>query len=406
MLLRSHKALKILKETVKQMLKKESSISSPKFELLTWLRGIAAFFVIVNHAVFAAKEQYSPLDSERYLQPLAFFDLGSFAVYLFFVLSGCTLTLNYANKINSVADLVAFYAKRFFRIWPAYLVSLLVFLVFREVFQVFYQGRPDTWIAPPFLMDYSLMDIVQYLSLTFNIEGNQLLFNCVYWSLPVEFQYYLMLPLALVLMRNRISNILVPLVIGSILYFLYPLKIIPLERSELLKMGFSFFGGVLLAKTYHYVPFKISAYVSYALFAAVVLAGGAIVNHLFKIPEFLPFVSDVQNFFGLCAIFTVALALVTTASNTTSRLARFLNLYGEISYSIYLFHMIFVGLAVLAIINLGIHGYFAKFIFVLMFALLGSYWLSLFTFKWVETPSILWGANLVKWFKSTPPKRG
>jgi peptidoglycan/LPS O-acetylase OafA/YrhL len=374
-------------------------MSSQKFELLTWLRGIAAFFVIVNHTALAAKEKYSLLDGEPYLQPFAFFDLGTFAVYLFFVLSGCTLTLNYANKINNAAHFASFYIKRFFRIWPAYVASIAIYLLFREFFQVFYLADPNAWVAPPFLVDYSFANVLQYLSLTFNISGPQRLFNCVYWSLPVEFQYYLMLPFALILMRNRFLNIAVPLIIGVALYFLYPLKIIPIDRIELLKMGFSFFGGVLLAKTYHYAPLKISTYISYILFGMVIVVCGAVVNNLVKIPEAIPFVSDVQNFFGLCALFTVALALVTHPPTITTRLARFLTLYGEISYSVYLFHMIFVGLAVILVVNFAVHAYLAQFFFILIFSLLGSYWLSLFTFKWIERPSVSLGAKLANSLK-------
>lgn len=382
------------------MLKKDAPVSDQKFELLTWLRGIAAFLVIVNHAILSASEQYSLMDEESYLQPLAFLNLGMFAVYLFFVLSGCTLTLNYANKIHNATDFVCFYIKRIFRIWPAFAVSMVAYLAFIELFKQIYHFERNAWIAL-FLNDYSFVNVLQYLSLTFNITGPHGLFNGPYWSLPVEFQYYLMLPFALILMRNHLLNITVPLVIGAALYFLYPLKIFHLDRIELLKMGFAFFGGVLLAKTYRYVPFRVPFNLSLTAFFLIVCICGAIVNNIIKIPEAIPFVSDVQNFWGLCALFVVAVALVTQLPAGSSSITRFLTHYGEISYSIYLFHMIFTGLAVVFIIDFAVHAYFAKFMFILMFTLIGSYLLSLVTFKWIEKPSIKWGAKVVKNLKES-----
>lgn len=104
-------------------------------DILTWLRAIAAFFVVVSHSLRTAEVSYFPGDSEVFFLPLNIVDLGTFGVTLFFALSGCTLYISNSDKIESFKSLPSFYIKRFFRIWPIFFVSLLVYILFIEFFR-------------------------------------------------------------------------------------------------------------------------------------------------------------------------------------------------------------------------------------------------------------------------------
>ena len=101
----------------------------PHIQQLTWLRGVAALFVIISHVLRATEVKYSEADNISTNFILSFLDLGNFGVVLFFTLSGTTLYLSNAKKIYG-ANLFFFYIKRFFRVWPAFFVSLILYIIF------------------------------------------------------------------------------------------------------------------------------------------------------------------------------------------------------------------------------------------------------------------------------------
>ena len=364
-------------------------------QTLTWLRAVAAFLVVVAHTMRASEVQYSPDDVVSYFLPLNILDLGPFAVYLFFALSGCTLYISNNNKIHSLKDFGPFYIKRFMRIWPTFAVSLLVYLVFIEIFRHFYISDKSLWIAD-FLNDYTLGNIFQYLSLTFNITGPSDLFAGPYWTLPVEFQYYLLLPFVLLLMSAKRFELLPPLIVGCVLYFLYEESVFQFDRDEFFKMGFSFFGGVMIAQYHKGAMYRLPFCLSIVAFLFVILIAGTIRLDIISIPSNIPFISEKWNLYGVLALLSVYLAVFSRSPKKTNKFLVFLQSYGEVSYSIYLFHMIFVGIATLLVVNYEIYGDSAKLFFIFFFSIISSYMFSIFTYRFVELPSIKIGRKYAR----------
>ena len=105
-----------------------------KLDSLTWLRGAAAFFVIVNHAILASRTQYTSEHEAPFLVPFDFLNLGLFAVYLFFALSGCTLTISHGNKVHSFSDFIFIYTVYFsiFQCLKQFCFELSLFLSFDD----------------------------------------------------------------------------------------------------------------------------------------------------------------------------------------------------------------------------------------------------------------------------------
>lgn len=365
---------------------------------LTWLRAFAAFVVVVTHSVRATNAVYATQDEASHFLPANLLDIGSFGVYLFFALSGCTLYLSNQANLHSITRISDFYVKRFFRIWPAFAFSLIVYLGFIEIFRAFYTAGSTLWIGQ-FLNEYSLLNIAQYLTLTFNLTGPADLFQGPYWSLPVEFQYYLLLPFAILLIRNNLISLLVPVVFGGVLYLLYRGNWIPLDSNQIFKMGFSFFGGVLIAQLYQLKKILIPSKLALAIFATLVLFVGLVRNDIISIPSQLPLISDKWNFYGICAILCVFLAINMEPITVKNKFTKLLHRYGEISYSIYLFHMLFVGIAVLLIINIPVYGNYQKLALTLVISIFGSYGFSLLTYKYIEQPSIHLGRRLGNRYK-------
>lgn len=371
----------------------EYSNKSPHLENLTWLRAIAAFFVVVSHSIRTAEVQYAPQDEKSYFLPLNLLDLGSFGVCLFFALSGCALYLSNKDILRSFSNFFNFYLKRFMRIWPTFAFSMILYLIFIEIFKIGYIGNSKFWVAQ-FLNEYSPAVIFRYLSLTFNITGPSNIFVGIYWSLPVEFEYYLILPFAVLCMSSRLKSIFVPIVTSAVLYGFYKYKVIPFNRDEIFHLGFTFFSGVLLAYLYNNIKSRLSAAFGVTIFIALVFLAGLIVTGLLAIPADVPFLQDKLNCYGILAIFSVAIALFSRTPAMPGVIHSFLNEYGEISYSIYLFHMIFIGISAIAITRLEIYGNIQKLGFILGFTFLFSFIFSRLTYKYIELPSINMGKKL------------
>lgn len=367
---------------------------------LTWLRACAAFFVVVHHCFYTAGATYAAQDVPAYFTPLNFLDLGTFAVYLFFALSGCALTLGYRNAFNSPAAIGAFYVQRWMRIWPVFAVSVGLYLLYREVFKVYYTADLSFWVGQ-LARDFDPVTLVNYLSLTFNITGPRGVLIGAYWSLPVEFQYYLLLPFALLLMRKKPWGYFIPLALGAILYAVYSKKLHFYADTSFFNRAFVFFGGVLAAYLYPEVQRRIPWAISLIGFCVLVLILGLVRHKFVDLPQNIFFISDEGNFDGVCAIAMVALGLFTRVPERVPRLFNFVEHYGKISYSIYLFHYIFISAAALAVIHWHIYGGYQKFFFVVCIALVGSYVFASFTYRWIEKPGIALGR---RWAKSIAPK--
>lgn len=145
---------------------------------LDGLRGIAVLIVIASHGSNAG----------LHLLPWSMGGTGKSGVYLFFVLSAFLLTRLMLERVGQgtapATRLWADYAfRRVTRIWPLYLVVLVLSLVLT---QLGWNG----W-------HYSPMDLASFRDHLLLRRGDSVL-----WSIPVEFKFYLVLPLLVFAMRG------------------------------------------------------------------------------------------------------------------------------------------------------------------------------------------------------------
>jgi peptidoglycan/LPS O-acetylase OafA/YrhL len=148
---------------------------------LDGVRAIAAMLVVTLHLNEATGVPWN-LDQNPLTTALA--DFGRTGVDLFFVLSGFLLFLPYAKALLFQDGLPAartFYLRRIFRIWPGYYFSLIVMILWygRQYLQ------PDHWKR-------------LFLFLTFFMDSSHQTFqqlNGPFWTLAIEWQFYLLLPL-------------------------------------------------------------------------------------------------------------------------------------------------------------------------------------------------------------------
>lgn len=171
---------------------------------LTFPRFILALMVVIFHY---GKEAF-PFGPEDY-GLTKFVSYSNLAVSFFFFLSGFILIYNYWNKKVNVKE---FYLKRIARIYPIYIVTLLIVAVLSIIYStVDYEGTTNL--------------LFHTLGLQAWIPGTELYFNFPAWSISVEFFFYLLFPFLLLVLKRLSIQTRTLLILGiycfSTLQFYY-----------------------------------------------------------------------------------------------------------------------------------------------------------------------------------------
>ena len=171
---------------------------------------------------------------------------GRFGVELFFVLSGFILALPFARRAfadQPRPDLRAYYLRRVTRLEPPYLVSLLLcFLLVAHETGAFAALLPHLFAS--MLYGHSL------------VYGRGSVLNPVTWSLEVEIQFYLLVPLLVQVFAIRRVPVrralLVAAILGMALVAQYYVDVpdFPRLRRTLVNYLHFFLAGFLLADWY------------------------------------------------------------------------------------------------------------------------------------------------------------
>lgn len=359
---------------------------------LTWVRGVAAFLVVVSHTFRASQSVYSHIDVKAESIIFRFLDLGDFGVSLFFSLSGCALYLS-SGQMAISSGVREFYVKRIARIWPAFFVSILIYLVLSIFFKMYYSQPRGLWIE--FLLkEWSIADLISYLTLTSDLFGPMYTFNNVYWSMPIEFQFYLIFPLLLWL--HRVAGLSGVIFVSFALYIIGWLKITPIADHRFFTMAYMFIGGMLCAHYYSAFKFKFSPRTSLLILIGLLFLVSAMRNNLLPLLPF-PILNDKFTWYGCAAIASILVLLKTEGDLIgPGPLHRFLMHYGNISYSTYLYHNVFIAISVLLVIGYDITN-LHKLSFIFFVTAIGTYLLASISYEYVEKP---WIYRAKIWAKS------
>ena len=180
----------------------KSLTSSKRVVELDGLRGVAVLLVLVNHF------------NKTWLPG------GFVGVDIFFVLSGYVVTLSVFKRrlLNSGNTIIEFYKRRFLRILPALIVCILVTTLFSVLF------IPKAWLSQS-------IETTGIWSIIGGSNIAQIVTNDGYfapssefnpythtWSLGIEEQFYLLIPILLIALRpKKIAFIVGLLSIGSLI---------------------------------------------------------------------------------------------------------------------------------------------------------------------------------------------
>ena len=163
------------------------------FKILDGLRGIAALYVVFNHArgnLFIGGEKYAQLKKianwsiyeKIFFSALRLTSLGREFVILFFILSGFSI----AYSLSAGKSKKIFYLRRIIRIYPPYIFALAwAFVVFG-----FLQN-----LVPKALSSGSKSVFSSFTSTALNflyIDNGSLIIQ--FWSLKYEVIFYILIP--------------------------------------------------------------------------------------------------------------------------------------------------------------------------------------------------------------------
>jgi peptidoglycan/LPS O-acetylase OafA/YrhL len=291
------------------------------YRILDSYRFIAASLICVYHF---NKENILGLSSLS----LAFENIR-LMVDFFFILSGFVIARNYLHLINDAGDYRRYMLRRFIRLYPLHLLTLLVSLA--GAIMLGHKGltagmHPDT---------FSLKALIANLTLTHSFGFTQAgSFNIPSWSISAEIFVYALFPLFALLVTRLPALVNAALVIGYVAATIiireqYGLRDWTLTWYDfgVLRAVPTFFTGVLIAHLLMTVWKKFTPSIWWA-HAAFLLAFPSM--HL-----------DARDEWALIAFALVVLFAAAAEQNGAKSLLqrrRFLHL-GEASYGLYMWHM-------------------------------------------------------------------
>jgi peptidoglycan/LPS O-acetylase OafA/YrhL len=177
-----------------------------KIDALVGLRGYLALWVVVEHTLWACGTSHTLAAEAPSFGHIAL--SGGVAVRVFMILSGFLVARQLLNHRRPVAD---FLVRRIFRIYPAYVLALAVAVPLLGQFQ-------QAWAGLPFPSSHSAIDLrlAEYslAHLGHELRLHLLLLHGVAagdgpysilgpaWSLSVDWQFYLLAPVVLALVRR------------------------------------------------------------------------------------------------------------------------------------------------------------------------------------------------------------
>lgn len=282
------------------------------------LRGIAILMVV---AVHAAQIVFHP---GLYA---SFFSRGAYGVQLFFIVSSLTLFLSYEQRKKVDGKNVAkfFFIRRFFRIAPAFYIAICLYVIAFFLKNYILLGYPGFLDLPQLLLFISFLGVLYPPSMYILPFGG--------WTVQVEMFFYTLIP-ALFKILSTTKKAILFFIFSWLGYYLaeqillqsslrdHVSLLLPLAQIPVFAIGIILF---------HIMKNKKNTIGNPYFFSFMLVVCTALVLYLTKVSTLIPEPLAFSLFFG---------GLVLLMSNSYIPLLqnKVTAFFGEISYSLYLFH--------------------------------------------------------------------
>jgi exopolysaccharide production protein ExoZ len=345
---------------------------------LDYLRGLCAVLVMLYHYRF---EFYGEYPASDFLSRM-----GIYAVGMFFILSGVSLTVTYKSRFNSIPDVIEFFVRRFFRLSPLYsfLIFLTLFIGYLEA-----QSAGTQWGRP------RVIEILGNCLLLFGLFRQPYLLGGG-WSLGVEVVYYLMFPI--VLWLNRASRSLTSFLIcgAFVVSSIISWRLLS-ARISLVDQWNSYINPVINVPLF-LAGVMLGLYVdqlrNIRMLGISLVLGICIFTLYPSGRDFITLVTGINRLVFSVGAILVVVGAMTPMWHVPKLLHVVLNWLGGITYSLYLIHLIVLGYVIRiftdSIVASGVQ--FALSVVVSLF-------LSVLTLRFVERPGQDYGNVFLRFLR-------
>ncbi len=186
---------------------------SERYPALDALRGLAAATVVLHHFLVVSPEWWDESYHSDFwvlkYTPLHVFWAGPEAVMLFFVLSGFVLSLPFYRGRVSVKR---FLTRRVFRIYPAYVVAVLLAVALAATISRHGISSLSGWFNLVWIAPVSAADVVRAVLLIDVFDPIRM--DPPFWSLVHEMRISLLFPILMIVVRRERWWVVLPFAAG------------------------------------------------------------------------------------------------------------------------------------------------------------------------------------------------
>jgi exopolysaccharide production protein ExoZ len=267
----------------------DDMLKDDKIVSIQYLRGLAALGVVLCH--------YGS-DIKSYPKLSRLFSSGQLGVHVFFLISGFIIVYSLIKSDYKTNQFFKFLLKRSIRIDPAYIVVIVLTILLFKILSYMPSFKGDRIPFLPGQFFAHIFYIVPFTKYSF--------YNHVFWTLSVEFQFYLLV---------------------GILYFLFDK---PLYRT-----GFLILFGLTC-----FIPFSIGYYLVFN-YAPIFALGISLVG-FYRNRNWLNIILPILLLCLIAYKFGITIFILLTICSiailSIKIFIRSLSFLGNISYSLYLIH--------------------------------------------------------------------
>lgn len=283
--------------------------NSTYLPIINLLRGVAALFVVLFHFVYTTTGYVDDGIIKT------FFSYGHLGVTIFFVISGIVIPLSMIKYNYQYEDFYLFFKRRIIRVELPFLASIFFAILYLFLRNYIPSSSTDNLLPTISNIIYNIFYLVPFVN-----EASWI--NSVYWTLAIEFQYYLLLAL------------LFPFLSHKIFFYRFTFYIFIFVSSYFINFQIFLWLPVFMVG------------ISYTLYLTNVIS--KIEISLIYLMSF--FLMSIHQSLEIQITTISTILIIHFFKNCSSRISTF---FGNISYSLYLTHSI----TGTALINLLSHHY-------------------------------------------------
>ncbi len=257
-------------------------------------------------------------------------------VHFFFVLSGFLISYLLLNEIEKKGkvNIRTFYMRRVLRIWPVYYTVILIASVLSLLNKSFFSlTNLSVWQTTTFLTNFNLIHGLSSLPIT------------ILWSVSVEEQFYLVLPLLISLFSRRVFYFFPLFIVSAVIFGVIHDSNIQLVEFHTLSVCGSLFLGCIAAYLVLFHNFvRIIAKIKKSFIIVMYVCFFAL--HFGREIFFSPDQSNIWLYLIYSFFFAFFILEQNYCENSFFKMSNFKRLtsWGKYTYGLYAYHMISISL--------------------------------------------------------------